>query len=385
MSQKLYIPETIHIGFQKRTDTYTKSLGYVIYKDEKGKLRKETSWNSWRDKTIDPKEFKNEPTEGFVLNRNVGGKYTYSYQTRIEKVRVYDPRGFEFEIAIPNLLHILQECTSTKGKGLEGKFVYSWNGTELVLLPVESELYKECEQFTALTKKTFSTKDLKEGHTYIDKYSNQYLYLGRFDWYDIKWTHTTVEDKVLWGRINCTYNKYVQWRKSRQHIFATLPNCRIICLSPNKLSEELSSVTPTNYAELVDEFLTSKESSYPIRLEYRTPRVKPTESDAYHSNRPTRQNIILKNDPNDLLTIVSPDYDYTYDPVAINYNYTFKGTYRNECTTNFVFDNKSLQLILTNYQSFYYHSQKSIDTNKIKEGKEICLIYANGFEHYINL
>jgi hypothetical protein len=36
------------------------------------------------------------------------------------------PRGFEFEISIPNLLYILQECNSTKG--LDGEFVYAWDG-----------------------------------------------------------------------------------------------------------------------------------------------------------------------------------------------------------------------------------------------------------------
>jgi hypothetical protein len=38
--------------------------------------------------------------------------------------------GFEFEISIPNLLYILQECTSTKGKGLDGEFVYAWDGKD---------------------------------------------------------------------------------------------------------------------------------------------------------------------------------------------------------------------------------------------------------------
>lgn len=61
------------MGFQTRNDTYTKKLAYVIYYDEKGKLRKEPSWNSWRDKKIDPEEFDNVPTEGFVLNKKVGG------------------------------------------------------------------------------------------------------------------------------------------------------------------------------------------------------------------------------------------------------------------------------------------------------------------------
>jgi hypothetical protein len=51
-------------------------------------------------------------------------------------VRVYDPRNFEFEISVANLLYILEETSSLKGKGLEGEFVYAWEGKELVLLPV---------------------------------------------------------------------------------------------------------------------------------------------------------------------------------------------------------------------------------------------------------
>jgi hypothetical protein len=70
---QLFIPSKIKIGFQKREDTYTKKLAYVIYYDLKNKLRKETSWNSWRDHKIEPLEFENKPISGFVLNKGVGG------------------------------------------------------------------------------------------------------------------------------------------------------------------------------------------------------------------------------------------------------------------------------------------------------------------------
>ena len=65
----LYIPDKIKVGYQKREGTYTGKLAYVIYYDEKGKLRKEASWNSWRKHDIEPQEFDNIPTEGFVLNK----------------------------------------------------------------------------------------------------------------------------------------------------------------------------------------------------------------------------------------------------------------------------------------------------------------------------
>lgn len=86
----IYIPEKIKVGYQNRNDTYTKKLAYVIYYDEKGKLRKETSWNSWRDEKIEPDDFDNEPTRGFVLNKKVGGD-RYGWNPRQTYTRVYDP------------------------------------------------------------------------------------------------------------------------------------------------------------------------------------------------------------------------------------------------------------------------------------------------------
>lgn len=43
MNDNIFIPKKLKIGFQNRTDTYTQKLAYVIYYDEKNKLRKEQS------------------------------------------------------------------------------------------------------------------------------------------------------------------------------------------------------------------------------------------------------------------------------------------------------------------------------------------------------
>lgn len=180
----IFIPKDISVGFQNRSDTYTGKLAYVIYTDQKGKLRKETSWNSWRDNKIDPLELKNEPTSGFVLNKKAGG-YDTGWNHRQTYVRVYDPRGFEFEIEVPNLLYILENTNSIKGKGLEGEFVYGWDGKELVLIPTESPDYKELTEFN---KQLFSgnkiyAKDLIIGATYRTKENNELIYVGKFDEY----------------------------------------------------------------------------------------------------------------------------------------------------------------------------------------------------------
>lgn len=179
---KLFIPKKINVGCQSRQGTYTGKLAYVIYWDDKGKLRKEASWNSWRDKKILPQEFENTPTEGFVLNKKAGG-YSSGWNHRQTYCRVYDPRGFEFEINIPNLLFILQECNAYKGKGLEGEFVYAWDGTDLVLLPAHCPEYKDSVKFTELQNKSIGVKDLEPGCYYkTKKDEKELMYLGKFNY-----------------------------------------------------------------------------------------------------------------------------------------------------------------------------------------------------------
>lgn len=185
MKSNIFIPNKINVGFQERSGTYTGKLAYVIYYDEKGVLRKETSWNGWRDKNIPNEEFENVPTEGFVLNKKAGD-YSTGWNHRQAYCRVYDPRNFEFEITIENLLYILENTDSIRGKGLNGQFVYGWCGKDLILIPVESPDYKEFVTYSSIVKnnESIKAKDLIIGATYLTKDNTEYVYMGKFDYYD---------------------------------------------------------------------------------------------------------------------------------------------------------------------------------------------------------
>jgi len=246
MKTKLFIPEKIKVGYQKREGTYTKKLAYVIYYDNKGVLRKETSWQSWRDKKIPADDFENKPIEGFVLNKGVGGtRESYGWNARNEYIRVYDPRGFEFEISVANLLFILQEATSTRGKGLEGEFVYSWDGKELVLLPVDCNDYKECANFTGLQSKKIDAKEMVPGCIYKFKDTQTAIYLGRhpfksdiykkeFKKYHIFYSETAFE--------NAKWNFPKNYRTEDGF---------------TKIAERITDKPVDNYAELLCEYLNS--------------------------------------------------------------------------------------------------------------------------------
>ncbi len=184
MKSNIFIPKTINVGYQNRSSTYTGKLAYVIYYDEKGKLRKEASWNSWRDEKIPNEEFDNVPTTGFVLNKKVGD-YSSGWDHRQAYCRVYDPRNFEFEITIENLLYILENANSIKGKGLEGEFVYGWDDKDLVLIPVESPDYKQITEYNKIVhnNESIKAKDLIIGATYLTKNNQERIYMGKFDYY----------------------------------------------------------------------------------------------------------------------------------------------------------------------------------------------------------
>lgn len=179
------IPARLKIGYVERKDTYTGQLAYVIYYDSKGVLRQEASWENWRNKSIEPTEYLNVPMEGFVLNKKTGD-YRTDWGHRLAHIRVYDPRGFEFEISVDNLLWILENSNSIKGKGLEGRFVYGWEGKNVILVPVDSPDYKDIKEFSDKVggKRTVTKKTIVPGATYIFKSRRHYVYMGCFDYYD---------------------------------------------------------------------------------------------------------------------------------------------------------------------------------------------------------
>lgn len=138
------IPNKVIAGFTLPRHDCDK-LAYITYINKNGRVAKEASWNSWRETTLNPDEFDNEPTNGFVLNKDVGG-IRHSMSQRNSYVRMHHPRGFEFEITLPNLLYILEHSDTTVKKGIEGEFVIGWDKDTLWLIPTNSQLYEEADR-----------------------------------------------------------------------------------------------------------------------------------------------------------------------------------------------------------------------------------------------
>lgn len=252
VSSKMNIPKTINVGYVKREDTYTKKLAYVIYTDAKNVLRKEDSWNGWRDHTIEPQKFDNVPTSGFVLNKKVGG-YRYSWNSRATYVRVYDPRDFEFEISVSNLLFILQETSSIQGKGLEGEFVYAWDGKDLILLPANCQEYVESQNFTDKQTNKVGKSEIVEGATYLMKDMRTVMYLGKHPWceeigYSVDKRYKPVGNRHIFIDVNYKKPEYILHTDSPY----------IALTGYTKLADKVSDPLDT----FADEYIRYKESVF---------------------------------------------------------------------------------------------------------------------------
>jgi len=245
INSTIFLPKTIKVGYQNRSDTYTGQLAYVIYYDQKNVLRKSKSWESWRDDKIPSQEFTNEPISGFVLNKKVGDYSCHWGNHRQAYTRVYDPRNFEVEITIENLLYILENASSIKGKGLDGLFVYGWDGKDLLLIPVESPDYKELSKLNDLRheKKKFDGKNLILGGTYKSNSNNELIYLGRF--YENNKDNKETKTYFFYSR-NVSYRKITSIKSLSGNIIDIVDeNC------------------VDDYSDLMDELL--KDSSYSAR------------------------------------------------------------------------------------------------------------------------
>lgn len=181
INEFLNIPEKLVIGFRKREGTFTGLLSYITYY-RGGKIAKEVSWSSWRDSTIDPLEIDNQPVDGFFINKTTAG-HKSGWNYRQQYCRVYDPRGFEFEITFDNLIYILQNSSYDINKGFSGKFVYAWDSSQLVLLPIDSDDYIASKKLKEVSEKAnIKAKDLVPGKAYKTKKYDVAYYLGNLKW-----------------------------------------------------------------------------------------------------------------------------------------------------------------------------------------------------------
>lgn len=259
--KSLFMPEILKVGFLRRNDTFDGKLSFIIYYDEKNVLRKEHSWNSWRDEKIEPIEVKNIPTKGFIINKSVQ-RNNYHFGSGRNMTRVYDPRGFEFEISADNLHGIIDHSNILMNE-IEVECVYAWDRTDLILLPVNSQQYKDSVAHTnKRNAKSISAKELVVGCEYsMRKEDKNVIYLGKYIY-----TYDNETVKNYYNALKC-FNYSIYRTAGKVNVFYDADKESFVTIQPSELAECINATPDKNISDIIKDYLSSKNGIYIEKIE----------------------------------------------------------------------------------------------------------------------
>lgn len=164
------VPDGNDSGAKKRKATVDAwALGYYSAYDTKGRLRKDI-------KSVG-KVYDNYPMTGFRLT-----EWSGRYITDNKVVRVLDPRGFELEIYIPNLMDIILNYEVDHGL-IKDELVWLREGANNRLVRTSDPAFAQAKKNTVVAEQK-RKKPIKIDHVPGDIISNtwgDWLYMGLLD------------------------------------------------------------------------------------------------------------------------------------------------------------------------------------------------------------
>ncbi len=200
------ICEKYFVGFNRRsTDDSEKFLLAYVAKDSSL-----SSFQSWRDKHIAIKEIDNTPKIGWKLFGSTRRSRDWFGSGR-SMIYVVHPdfilaNGLVFEISVDNLLNIVKYCNIENGT-FTTEMIFAHEGKNLILIPTNSELYKEAVDDTnraaaTKTKSVVKPSDLIIGDIIEFADKRTALYVGKYD--GIQFEHVDHRDNNTWRQENFT-------------------------------------------------------------------------------------------------------------------------------------------------------------------------------------
>lgn len=172
----------VYVGFQGRRGQDEVPLGFLTphTDDAAGQKRRDTVDNWARgyghSKTFNSVELDNEPMIGFEVGRSIRRSGGWN-GSGASYVRVKDPRGFELEITIENLVMIMTGNLIDNGE-IMTECVWGRDGNRNILLPTNSEPYRASKQMAKSLSEVISLKEVKPGDTIKLLDGTEGVYLG---------------------------------------------------------------------------------------------------------------------------------------------------------------------------------------------------------------
>jgi hypothetical protein len=170
-----------YVGFVNRHTESGAPLGFLTpYGTDSAAQKRMATIDSWvtRNKSsLKAVVIDNTPVSGFrIADAARRGGWRSTKQTMI---RIEDPRGFELEISVENMVRIMSENTVINGE-IMVPCMWGRDGTENVLLPTTSEPYQDAIKNTEREKQSVNLRSVKPGYRVELKDGRIGTYYGSF-------------------------------------------------------------------------------------------------------------------------------------------------------------------------------------------------------------
>jgi hypothetical protein len=175
------IPTKVYVGFQGRRSQDEVPLGFMTpWGEDQAGTKRMSTVDSWakgygNNKTFNSVTLDNAPMIGFKIGRAI--KRSRSWGGNASYIRIEDPRGFELEISIENLVMAMNGNIVEDGE-LMAECVWGRDGNRNILLPTNSEPYMASLETKAKVDAVISLRDVKIGDTIKLLTGEEGLYLG---------------------------------------------------------------------------------------------------------------------------------------------------------------------------------------------------------------
>lgn len=154
-------------------------LGFLTpYGTDEASLNRQNTVKRWCESGRDSKN----PKYKVVENKYASGfKILHDVKRNTENVvwRILDPNGYELELSSPNVEHIIQTCTITKGL-IKEKLLWARNKAQNYLLPEGSEYAKTAVRLSDSNATKIDVNDIRVGETVYLANEKTGIYVGVF-------------------------------------------------------------------------------------------------------------------------------------------------------------------------------------------------------------
>jgi hypothetical protein len=258
MADAIKISKKVYVGFQGRRTEDEVPLGFMTpYGEDDAGVKRRATVDNWarnhygNSKTFNSVTIDNKPMIGFKIGRSVqrssgwnGSGATY--------FRIEDPRGFELEITVENLVMISSICIIERGEIMQ-ECVWGREGQRNILIPTNSEPFANAVEMPDDDEKV-DMKTLKKGDR-VRLASGQYgIWLGTMAPIMYKDRVATVGPRKQVVRIE-------EKDKIRYEIFSNAKVVKVI----DKVAQDLTDLELDEMVArdlLLDPFCCSHYSSY---------------------------------------------------------------------------------------------------------------------------